>query len=120
MKKMLLSLLAVILIIEEWLWDLLSALGHSLIRLLKLESVERWLSQTSPKTALIGLYASDFNRDAYQYRRHLVIFTRLISRGGFTRSMRKIARHLAGGEGLHPDQKSINDFSVDSRYLYYD
>ncbi len=54
MKKMLLSLLAVILIIEEWLWDLLSALGHSLIRLLKLESVERWLSQTSPKTALLA------------------------------------------------------------------
>ena len=54
MKKMLLSLLAVILIIEEWLWDLLSALGHSLVRLLNLERVERWLSQTSPRTALLA------------------------------------------------------------------
>ena len=54
MKKMLLSLLAVILIIEEWLWDLLSALGHFLTRLLKLESVERWLSQTSPRIALLA------------------------------------------------------------------
>lgn len=53
MKKILLSLLAIILIIEEWLWDLLSALGHNLIRLLRLESFERWLSQTSPSMALL-------------------------------------------------------------------
>ena len=54
MKKLPLTLLAVILIIEEWLWDILSALGHYLIRLLRLESFERWLSQTSPKTALLA------------------------------------------------------------------
>jgi hypothetical protein len=54
MKKLLLSLLAVILIIEEWLWDFLSALGHYLIRLLRLENFERWLSQTPPTTALLA------------------------------------------------------------------
>lgn len=54
MQKLLLSVLAVILIIEEWLWDLLSALGHYLIRLLRLESFERWLSQTSPSMALMA------------------------------------------------------------------
>lgn len=54
MKKLLLSILAIILIIEEWLWDALSALGHVLIRLLHLEAVERWLSQTSPHVALMA------------------------------------------------------------------
>ena len=52
MKKFLLTLLAVFLIIEEWLWDFLSACGHYLIRLLRLENFERWLSQTSPYVAL--------------------------------------------------------------------
>ena len=54
MKKPLLSLLAVILIIEEWLWDLLTAFGHTLIRWLRLERVEQWLSQTSPTMALVA------------------------------------------------------------------
>ena len=55
MKKFLLSLLAVFLIIEEWLWDLLSALGHQLVRWLRLENLERWLSQTSPPMALLAI-----------------------------------------------------------------
>lgn len=54
MKKILLSLLAIILIIEEWLWDALSAFGHFLISLLHLEEFERWLIQLSPNTALIA------------------------------------------------------------------
>jgi hypothetical protein len=52
MKKFLLSLLAIILIFEEWLWDLLTAIGHTLVRWLNLESFEQWLSQTSPTMAL--------------------------------------------------------------------
>jgi len=55
MKKILLSLLAIFLIIEEWLWDGLTALGHSLISWLKLEAFEQWLSQTSPTLALVAL-----------------------------------------------------------------
>lgn len=54
MKKILLSILAVILIIEEWLWDALSAFGHFLIGLLRLDDFERWLSQVSPNVALVA------------------------------------------------------------------
>jgi hypothetical protein len=54
MKKFLLSLLAILLIFEEWLWDLLTAIGHTLIRWLNLESFEQWLSQTSPTMALVA------------------------------------------------------------------
>ena len=54
MKKLLLSLLAIFLIIEEWLWDLLTAFGHSLVHWLNLESVERWLTRTSPNMALVA------------------------------------------------------------------
>ncbi len=55
MKKLLLSLLAIILIIEEWLWDVLSALGHWLAYYLGLARFELWLSQTSPYQALIAI-----------------------------------------------------------------
>jgi hypothetical protein len=55
MKKILLTLLAIFLIIEEWLWDLLSACGHYLVLLLKLQDFERWLSRTTPNTALIAI-----------------------------------------------------------------
>ena len=54
MKKILLSFLAVILIIEEWLWDALTAFGHSLVRRLNLVAFEQWLSQTSPTLALVA------------------------------------------------------------------
>ncbi len=53
MKKFLLSLLAIILIFEEWLWELLTVIGHSLIRWLNLEAFEQWLSQTSRTMALV-------------------------------------------------------------------
>ena len=54
MKKFLLSFLVIILIFEEWLWDLLTAIGHTLVRWLNLESFEQWLSQTSPTIALVA------------------------------------------------------------------
>ncbi len=54
MKKILFALLAIFLIIEEWLWDILNAIGHTLIRWLHLQRLERWLTQTSPSTALIA------------------------------------------------------------------
>jgi hypothetical protein len=53
MKKLLLTLLAIFLIIEEWLWDLLLVAGHYLVVVLKLQNFERWLSQTSPNLALL-------------------------------------------------------------------
>ncbi len=54
MKKILLSLLAIFLILEEWLWDLLTALGRSLSQFLHLEQVEQWLRQTEPNMALVA------------------------------------------------------------------
>lgn len=54
MQRLLLSLLAVFLIIEEWLWDILTAFGHWLARLLHLAKFELWLSQTPPNLALIA------------------------------------------------------------------
>ena len=54
MKKSLLSFLAIFLIIEEWLWDLLTALGHSLSHRLHLEQFEQWLRQTDPAMALVA------------------------------------------------------------------
>ncbi|MGZ8955623.1 MAG: hypothetical protein ACXW0Q_13190 [Methylovulum sp.] len=54
MKKILLSLLAIFLIIEEWLWDLLTALGRSLFQWLKLEQFEQWLSQTTAPMARVA------------------------------------------------------------------
>lgn len=54
MKSILFSILAIILIIEEWIWDGLTVLGRSLARLLNLESFEQWLSQVSPTIALLA------------------------------------------------------------------
>lgn len=53
MKTFVLSVLAIVLIVEEWLWDLLTALGGWLARLLGLARFEAWLSQTSPTVALL-------------------------------------------------------------------
>jgi len=54
MKKFLFSFLAVFLIIEEWLWDLLTAFGRSLFHWLNLEQFEQWLRQTRPTMALLA------------------------------------------------------------------
>jgi hypothetical protein len=42
--------LAILLIIEKWLWDLVTVFGHKLI----LEQFEQWLRQTSPIMALVA------------------------------------------------------------------
>ena len=55
MKKLLLLLLAVILIMEEWLWEGLSALGRWLAYHLGLTRFELWLAQTSPYQALMAI-----------------------------------------------------------------
>jgi hypothetical protein len=54
-KKLFMSLLAIFLIIEEWLWDALSALGHFLAYHLGLAKFENWLAQTSPYQALLAI-----------------------------------------------------------------
>lgn len=54
MKTLLLSLLAVLLLIEEWLWDMLTAFGHTLARWLHLAKFEAWLAETPPKVALLA------------------------------------------------------------------
>lgn len=55
MKKLLLSLLAIALIVEEWLWDGLSACGHYLAYYLGLSRFENWLTKTSPYQALFAI-----------------------------------------------------------------
>lgn len=54
MKKLLLSLLAIFLIIEEWLWDLLTSFGRLLSQWLNLQHFEQWLSLTTPPMALVA------------------------------------------------------------------
>ena len=54
MKRIMLACLAILLIIEEWLWDGLNALAHSLIKWVRLESFEYWLSQRTPNQALVA------------------------------------------------------------------
>jgi hypothetical protein len=55
MKKLLVSFLAIFLIIEEWLWDLLTAFGRILFQWLNLEQLEQWLSRTTANMALAAL-----------------------------------------------------------------
>ncbi len=52
MKKLLLSVLAVFLLVEEWLWDLLTAIGDRLFVWLHLAGFERWLAKASPRVAM--------------------------------------------------------------------
>lgn len=78
MKKLLLSLLAIVLIIEEWLWDALSAFGHWLVALLHLERIERWLSRSSPNLALFAfsiplLIVTPINLAAFAFLAHGLI-----------------------------------------------
>jgi len=51
-KKGLLSIFAVLVIFEEWLWDALAFAGQLLSRLLHLEKFDAWLLNASPKQAL--------------------------------------------------------------------
>jgi hypothetical protein len=54
LKRLFFSLLALLLIFEEWLWNLLTALGQQLSRWLHLERIEAWLQQAPPKLALLA------------------------------------------------------------------
>lgn len=54
LKRVLLSILAVVLIIEEWLWDVLTYAGAHISRLLHLEAFDRWLVHCSPGMALLA------------------------------------------------------------------
>ncbi|MDF9391950.1 MULTISPECIES: hypothetical protein [Methylococcus] len=55
LKQLFLSILAILVLFEEWLWDLLTILGQRLSRLLHLERFDAWLSQASPNLALAAL-----------------------------------------------------------------
>lgn len=52
MKKILLSLLAVLLLVEEWLWDMLTALGRRLSAWLHLARLESWLATARADVAM--------------------------------------------------------------------
>jgi len=54
MKRLFLSILAVFLLVEEWLWDILTAFSHRLFVWLHLAGFERWLSNTSPRVAMVA------------------------------------------------------------------
>lgn len=54
MKKLLLSILAIVVIFEEWLWDALAIAGQFFSRLLHLEKFDNWLLNAPPKTALFA------------------------------------------------------------------
>lgn len=53
-KKFFLSLFALLLLLEEFLWDILTALGDIFARLFKLERFDEWLRHSSPQIALLA------------------------------------------------------------------
>ena len=53
-KRILLSLLALLLVFEEWLWDVLTVLGSRLSRLLRLARFEAWLKAAPPPVAFVA------------------------------------------------------------------
>jgi hypothetical protein len=53
-KRFFLSLLAIFLLIEEWLWDLLTVWGKNLARWLGLAKLQHVLEQASPRVALLA------------------------------------------------------------------
>ena len=52
-KKSLLSIFAILVILEEWLWDVLALAGQWFSHVLHLERFDIWLSNASPKQALL-------------------------------------------------------------------
>lgn len=54
LKRFFFSFLAIFLLFEEWLWDVLTTLGRKLSVWLHLERFEEWLRKTSPKMALVA------------------------------------------------------------------
>jgi hypothetical protein len=55
-KKVLLSIFAVIVIIEEWLWDALTLAGQWFSRVLHLEKFDDWLLNATPNKALLTFF----------------------------------------------------------------
>ena len=55
LKKLLLTLLAILVIFEEWLWDILTAAGQWLARVLHLEQFDARLARATPPQAVIAL-----------------------------------------------------------------
>lgn len=56
MKKVLLSILAISVLLEEWLWDLLTDFEHCLTAWYHLENLERWLANSPPWVALSAFF----------------------------------------------------------------
>lgn len=56
MKKILIFLLALFVIFEEWLWDLLADLGQYFSRIFHLEKLDAWLINASPTQALFSFF----------------------------------------------------------------
>lgn len=54
LKQSLIFLLAIVVIFEEWLWDVLADIGIVLERCFHIEKFERWLVAASPKQALFS------------------------------------------------------------------
>jgi hypothetical protein len=55
-KKSLLSIFALLVIFEEWLWDALAILGQWFSRILRLEKFDAWLLAASPNQALLAFF----------------------------------------------------------------
>lgn len=53
-KNFLLSILALIVIFEEWLWDVLAVTGLWFSRVLHLEKFDTWLANATPNQALFS------------------------------------------------------------------
>jgi len=53
-KKLLLSIFALIVIFEEWLWDILAVTGLWFSRVLHLEKFDTWLLNAMPNQALLA------------------------------------------------------------------
>ncbi|MDO9106200.1 MAG: hypothetical protein Q7U57_14710 [Methylovulum sp.] len=56
LKKLALTLLAILVIFEEWLWDILTLVGQWLARALALERFDERLAQASPPLALLAFF----------------------------------------------------------------
>jgi hypothetical protein len=55
-KRLLLSFLAVILLIEEWLWNALTTFGRKLTEWFHLQHIENWLRSATPYKALAAFF----------------------------------------------------------------
>lgn len=55
LKTIFTIILAIIVLIEEWLWDTLAIIGEWLDNTFNLQKIDNWLIQASPPQALIAL-----------------------------------------------------------------